>query len=116
MAPKFQIKVFQLSKFVKISSKGNFGENKYLDIIMKNDTQNKCKFQILYFLNLIEIIIIIPAWIIKKEGQIHHWIRPARERAFEKIGPRTLEIYKDFYYSLEVDGVLNTKKIYYLPL
>ena len=35
-------------KFVKISSKGNFGENKYLDIIMKNDTQNKKKYLEIY--------------------------------------------------------------------
>ena len=35
-------------KFVKISSKGDFGNNKYLDISMKNDKKNKKKYLEIY--------------------------------------------------------------------
>ncbi len=45
-----QIKNFRLigyiekGKFIKISSKGDFGDNKFLDISLKNDKKNKKKF------------------------------------------------------------------------
>ena len=35
-------------KFVKISSKGDFGQNKFLDISMKNDEKNKKKYLEIY--------------------------------------------------------------------
>ncbi len=38
----------QKGKFVKISSKGDFGENKFLDISMKNDKKTKKKYLEIY--------------------------------------------------------------------
>ena len=42
------IGIIQKGKFVKISSKGDFGENKFLDISMKNDKKTKKKFLEIY--------------------------------------------------------------------
>ncbi len=42
------IGVFEKGKFVKISSKGDFGNNKFLDISMKNDKKNKKKYLEVY--------------------------------------------------------------------
>ena len=40
--------VIEKGKFVKISSKGDFGDNKFLDISMKNDKKNKRKYLEVY--------------------------------------------------------------------
>ena len=40
--------VIEKGKFVKISSKGDFGDNKFLDISMKNDKKNKKKYLEVY--------------------------------------------------------------------
>ena len=40
--------LIEKGKFVKISSKGDFGNNKYLDISMKNDKKNKKKYLEIY--------------------------------------------------------------------
>ncbi len=42
------IGVMEKGKFVKISSKGDFGDNKFLDISMKNDKKNKKKYLEVY--------------------------------------------------------------------
>ncbi len=42
------IGVIEKGKFVKISSKGDFGDNKFLDISMKNDKKNKKKYLEIY--------------------------------------------------------------------
>ena len=42
------IGVMEKGKFVKISSKGDFGNNKFLDISMKNDEKNKKKYLEIY--------------------------------------------------------------------
>ena len=42
------IGVMEKGKFVKISSKGDFGDNKFLDISMKNDKKNKKKYLEIY--------------------------------------------------------------------
>ena len=42
------IGIMEKGKFVKISSKGDFGENKFLDISMKNDKKNKKKYLEVY--------------------------------------------------------------------
>ena len=42
------IGVMEKGKFVKISSKGDFGNNKFLDISMKNDEKNKRKYLEIY--------------------------------------------------------------------
>ncbi len=42
------IGVIEKGKFVKISSKGDFGDNKFLDISMKNDKKNKKKYLEVY--------------------------------------------------------------------
>ena len=42
------IGVIEKGKFVKISSKGDFGNNKFLDISMKNDKKNKKKYLEIY--------------------------------------------------------------------
>jgi len=42
------IGVLEKGKFVKISSKGDFGNNKFLDISMKNDKINKKKYLEIY--------------------------------------------------------------------
>jgi len=42
------IGVMEKGKFVKISSKGDFGDNKFLDISMKNDKKNKRKYLEVY--------------------------------------------------------------------
>jgi len=42
------IGVMEKGKFVKISSKGDFGNNKFLDISMKNDKKNKKKYLEVY--------------------------------------------------------------------
>ena len=42
------IGVLEKGKFVKISSKGDFGNNKFLDISMKNDKKNKKKYLEVY--------------------------------------------------------------------
>ncbi len=42
------IGVVEKGKFVKISSKGDFGDNKFLDISMKNDKTNKKKYLEIY--------------------------------------------------------------------
>ena len=42
------IGVMEKGKFVKISSKGDFGDNKFLDISMKNDKKNKRKYLEIY--------------------------------------------------------------------
>ena len=42
------IGIIQKGKFVKISSKGDFGENKFLDNSMKNDKKTKKKFLEIY--------------------------------------------------------------------
>ena len=40
--------VIEKGKFVKISAKGDFGDNKFLDISMKNDKKNKRKYLEVY--------------------------------------------------------------------
>ena len=42
------IGIIEKGKFVKISSKGDFGGNKFLDISMKNDKKNKKKYLEIY--------------------------------------------------------------------
>ena len=42
------IGIIQKGKFVKISSKGDFGDNKFLDINMKNDKKTKKKYLEIY--------------------------------------------------------------------
>ncbi len=42
------IGIIEKGKFTKISSKGDFGNNKFLDISMKNDKKNKKKFLEIY--------------------------------------------------------------------
>ncbi|MBD1150577.1 hypothetical protein IDH12_04245 [Pelagibacterales bacterium SAG-MED29] len=42
------IGVIEKGKFIKISSKGDFGDNKFLDISMKNDKKNKKKYLEVY--------------------------------------------------------------------
>ena len=42
------IGIIEKGKFVKISSKGDFGNNKFLDISMKNDKKNKKKYLEIY--------------------------------------------------------------------
>ena len=42
------IGTIERGKFVKISSKGDFGDNKFLDISMKNDKKNKKQFLEIY--------------------------------------------------------------------
>ncbi len=42
------IGVVEKGKFVKISSKGDFGKNRFLDISMKNDKKNKKKYLEVY--------------------------------------------------------------------
>ena len=42
------IGVIEKGKFIKISSKGDFGNNKFLDISMKNDKKNKRKYLEIY--------------------------------------------------------------------
>ncbi len=42
------IGVIEKGKFIKISSKGDFGDNKFLDISMKNDKKNKRKYLEVY--------------------------------------------------------------------
>jgi len=42
------IGTIEKGKFVKISSKGDFGDNKFLDISMKNDKKNKKKYLEIY--------------------------------------------------------------------
>ena len=42
------IGIIEKGKFIKISSKGDFGDNKFLDISMKNDKKNKKKYLEIY--------------------------------------------------------------------
>jgi hypothetical protein len=42
------IGLIEKGKFIKISSKGDFGNNKFLDISMKNDSDNKKKYLEIY--------------------------------------------------------------------
>ena len=42
------IGIIEKGKFVKISSKGDFGNNKFLDISMKNDEKNKKQYLEVY--------------------------------------------------------------------